>query len=272
MEAYSVLMSVYVKEKPEFLKVSMESMLRQTVQTDDFVLVCDGPLTDGLNTVILQVQQQFPNVLHIIRLEKNTGLGNALREGLKHCRHELVARMDSDDISRPDRCEQQLALFNSEPKLDILSGTIEEFSKSTQVILGRRELPVTYEAICKFSKRRNPFNHPAVMFRKSAVIKAGNYNEAFHLFEDYFLWIRMLANHCNAKNICAPLLYMRAPADLYQRRGGKQYAKELLRFHSWMRKIGWTSWWDYLIGAVPHAALCILPSWIRSWIYRFFRK
>lgn len=272
MEKYSVLMSVYAKEKPEYLEGSMDSMFSQTVPTDDFVLVCDGPLTKELDSVINQMKQQFPKVLHIVRLKENAGLGNALKEGIVHCKNELVARMDSDDISRSDRCEKQLSEFEENPQLDIVSGTIEEFSISRKEITGRRSLPITQKEILQFSKKRNPFNHMAVMYRKSAVIKAGNYSEEYHLFEDYFLWIRMLMNGCKAKNIGASLVLVRMPLYAYQRRGGKAYAKDMLRFHRWMLNSGWSRRRDYLTGALPHAIVCMFPNKVRKAIYQLIRE
>lgn len=271
MENYSVLMSVYVKEKPEYLQKSMDSMFSQTVPPDDFVLVCDGPLTQELDSVINQKKQQYPDTLQIVRLKENVGLGNALKEGIGHCKNELVARMDSDDICRLSRCELQLAEFEKDPKLDIISGTIEEFTESTSKIVGVRTLPCTYREICKFSQKRNPFNHPATMFKKKAVIKAGNYSEKYPLFEDYYLWVRMLQNGCQAKNIKEPLLYMRTSKNMYMRRGGKAYAKDMLRFHTWMRGTGWASWEDYLTGAVWHAFVCVLPNMVRKAIYGILR-
>lgn len=116
---YSVLMSVYHKERPEFLRQAMESIAKQTVPTNDFVLVCDGPLNEQLDEVIAQMQDMFGQLLHVVRLEKNMGLGNALNIGIQHCKNDLVARMDSDDISRPDRCERQLRIFSERSELDI---------------------------------------------------------------------------------------------------------------------------------------------------------
>lgn len=218
--SYSVLMSVYVKEKAEYLRQAMYSIWEQTIPTDDFVLVCDGPLSPELNTVIDDMLATHPDTLHVVRLEKNGGLGNALNEGIKHCKYELVARMDSDDISRPDRCEKQLGVFTTHPEVSICSGTILEFRDDVNTITGRRELPQNDKDIRSFSRKRNPFNHPAVMFKRSAVESAGGYDETFHLFEDYYLWIRMLQNGAVGYNIKEPLLYMRTPEDLYMRRGG----------------------------------------------------
>ena len=266
MQPYSVLMSVYFREKPVYLKAAVDSMLSQTVRPDELVLVCDGPLTPELDAVIAE----YP-WLNVIRLEKNSGLGAALNEGLQHCRNELVARMDSDDLALPERCELQLKVFEAQPGLSICSGTLKEFTDDPNEIVGQRTVPEQMDEIVSFSKKRNPFNHPAVMFRKSAVETAGGYNETYHLFEDYYLWIRMLQNGCSGYNVQQPLLKMRVSMDAYERRGGLRYAMELLRFHSWIRKTHWTTWKDYLTGALPHAAVCVMPKRIRRFIYRFLR-
>lgn len=270
-QSYSVLMSVYAKEKPEYLRASMESMFAQTVPTDDFVLVCDGPLPQELNDVITQMLKQWEQVLHVVRLPQNVGLGNALNKGLQHCRHDLVARMDSDDISRVDRCERQLAVFAQDSTVDIVSGTIEEFSTSPDQVTGRRVLPARHDEICHFSKKRNPFNHPAIMFKKGAVLAAGNYSEKYPLFEDYYLWVRMLMQGSRGQNIPEPLLYMRTPLDMYKRRGGWRYANDMLHFHRWLHKIGWTNWIDFSTGVIPHVIICILPIEMRKRMYAGMR-
>lgn len=271
MQQYSVLMSVYYKEKPEYLRKAMESIWGQTKKTDDFVLVCDGPLNEDLNLVIKEMEGKHPE-LNVVRLKTNGGLGNALNVGIMQCKNELVARMDSDDISYTDRCEEQLLLFATDPDLEIVSGTVEEFMDRTDNVIGKRELPLTNEEIRIFSRKRNPFNHPSVMFKKSSVISAGGYNERFHLFEDYYLWIRMLMNDSKAANIEKPILYMRTSADLYKRRGGYTYAKNMICFHKWMRSQGWSTIGDYITGAVPHAIICVLPNHIRHMVYKLIHS
>lgn len=246
----------------------MESIRQQTVFTDDFVLVCDGPLTYDLNAVIDEEQEKFGSVLRVLRLKKNAGLGNALNEGLKLCKNELVARMDSDDISRPERCGKQLELFKRYSDISLSSGAVSEFIDDPADPTGKREVPITDEEIRVFSRKRNPMNHPCVMFRKSAVEKAGGYKETYHLFEDYYLWVRMLMKGFKARNSKDILLDMRSPADMYLRRGGKKYADDMLRFHRWMKKSGWSSEAEYLTGAVPHAVVCVLPNGVRKLVYR----
>lgn len=261
-------MSVYFKEQPNNLRQAMESMRRQTVPTNDFVIVCDGPLTDDLDAVIKEEQQKFEPVLHVLRLEKNGGLGNALNAGLKICKNELVARMDSDDISRSDRCEKQLDLFERYPDISLSSGAVSEFIDDPAHPTGKREVPITDEEIRIFSRKRNPMNHPCMMFRKSAVESSGGYSETYHLFEDYYLWVRMLMKGYKAGNRKDVLLDMRSSADMYLRRGGKKYAEDMLRFHRWMKQSGWSSEIDYLTGAIPHALVCVLPNGIRKLIYK----
>lgn len=270
--SYSVLMSVYAREKPEYLAAAMDSMFGQTVPPGDFVLVCDGPLNEKLNQVIREQKKRHRGILHVVRLRKNGGLGRALRTGTNLCRYELVARMDSDDISLPDRCEKELDLFRKYSDLHICSGAAAEFRDRPEKITGVRVLPLSAEEIARFSRKRNPFNHPAVMFRKSAVLRAGGYNERFHYFEDYYLWVRMLMRGSRGRNLRDPLVYMRSSEDMYRRRGGWPYARELLKFHSWLLASGWSTPMDFLTGAIPHAAVSIAPNWFRMAVYRVLHR
>ena len=269
---YSVLMSVYFKETAGNLRESMMSICRQSFAPNDFVLVCDGPLTPELDAVIDEMQELFGDVLAVLRLEKNGGLGKALNAGLQQCKNEIVIRMDSDDISAENRCRMQVGYLEQHPDVDILSGTVEEFFDSIDSVFGKRELPCEHKSICTFSKKRNPFNHPATAFRKKAVFAAGSYDETFHLFEDYYLWIRMLMKGFRGHNLNKTLVYMRTPPDMYKRRGGFQYAEDMLRFHWWMKMSGWSSMLDFLTGAVPHAVVCILPNHFRKIFYEVLHK
>lgn len=197
--SYSVLMSVYFKEKAEYLRDSIDSMLNQSVGPAEFVLVCDGPLTPELDAVIARyLNSEFGRLFKVIRLECNSGLGAALNIGLNECNSQFIARMDSDDISLPDRCEKELAILST-GEIDFVSGTVLEFCDSPSNVFSCRKLPEDTESILEFAKKRNPINHPAVMFKKDAVLKSGGY-QPFYLLEDYFLWIRMLSNGFRAQN------------------------------------------------------------------------
>ncbi|WP_105205162.1 glycosyltransferase [Neobittarella massiliensis] len=264
---YSVLMSVYKREKAAFLQASIQSMMAQTALTDDFVLVCDGPLTDELDAVINQFVNQYPAIFHIVRLPTNQGLGNALNKGMAQCRNELIARMDSDDISMPHRCARQLKLFEEDPTLDIVSASLYEFEKEISDIRAMKTVPEKNVDIYQYARRRCPFNHPVVMYKKSAVLAAGGYQD-FPLFEDYYLWVRMLQNHVHAYNIPEPLLYMRAGTDMYNRRGGLSYLKKMKDFRRYMLQIGFSKKNDYLIAIIGQTMICILPNTVRSYLYK----
>ena len=265
-DKYSVLMSVYHKENPEYLRAAMNSIWEQTVKTDDFVLVCDGPLTPELDAVIAEMQEEHPE-LTVVRLAKNGGLGNALNEGMKHCKNDLVARMDSDDISRPDRCERQLAVFRDYPEVSIVSGVVEEFTQSTEQIDSRRVLPETHKEILDFARKRNPFNHPCVMYRKAAVEAAGGYKD-FYLLEDYYLWIRMLQNDAIGYNIQEPLLWMRAGSDMYKRRSGLRYARSQKALFKYMRDTGWITTGQYIKSSAIRGASSLAPNGLREFVFK----
>ena len=264
---YSVLMSVYHKENAEYLRTAMDSIWIQTIPTDDFVLVCDGPLNECLDTVIEKMEKEHPDTLYVVRLEKNGGLGNALNAGIKHCKHELVARMDSDDISRPDRCERQLKVFQEHPDVSICSGIVEEFTTSTSEIEARRVPPETQEEIISFAKKRNPFNHPCVMYKKSAVEDAGGYQD-FYLLEDYYLWIRMLQKGSQGYNLQEPLLWMRAGSDMYKRRAGWKYAKRQKALFKYMKDSGLISRPQYVQSVAVRTASSITPNWLREFMFK----
>lgn len=264
---YSVLMSVYQKEKPAFLRESMESILHQTIQTNDFVLVCDGPLHDDLDAVIHQMQDAFGSVLQIVRLPENGGLGKALNAGLPYCKNELIARMDSDDIAYPDRCEKQLAVFTQMPEISICSGTVEEFSGTVENVEAQRILPKTNEDILRFAKKRNPFNHPCVMYKKSAVESVGSYQD-FYLLEDYYLWIRLLMQGYRGYNIQSPILHMRAGNDMYKRRAGVKYAKSQRLLFRYMYVQGFITLAQYRKSCLIRSCSSLAPNWLRKQVFQ----
>ncbi len=266
MPSYSVLMSVYYKERAEYLRIAMDSMWNQTIPTDDFILVCDGPLNTELDAVIENMKSEFPEVLHVVRLERNVGLGNALNIGIKHCKHELVARMDSDDISRPDRCEKQLTVFREFPEISVCSGILEEFTVSPDQVDAQRIPPNTHKQIISFAKKRNPFNHPCVMYKKTDVKAAGGYQDLY-LLEDYFLWIRMLQKGSIGYNLQQPLLWMRAGPDMYKRRSGWKYAKSQKALFKYMKDSEFIGIMQYYKSVAIRGASSIAPNWFRKFLF-----
>lgn len=265
-ENYSVLMSVYYKENSEYLKQAIESIQAQTFPTDDFVLVCDGPLNQELDSVIKKKQQEMKNILNVVRLKKNAGLGKALNKGIQQCKNELVARMDSDDISYPDRCEKQLMVFNTYPEISVCSGIVEEFATNPKVVESRRVPPETQEEIREFAKVRNPFNHPCVMYKKPDVEAVGSYKD-FYLLEDYYLWVRMIMAGYQGYNLQEPLLHMRAGTDMYMRRGGLKYAKTQEKLFRFMKNNGFISKGQYIKNCVIRGESSLAPNWLRKFVF-----
>lgn len=270
MENYSVLMSVYYKEKAIYLQEAISSMINQTIKPTEIVIVKDGPLTKELDEVISKFDKEYPNLFKIIVNEENIGLGLSLQKGILACSNELIARMDSDDISRKDRIEKQLELFNKNPDLDICGGHIQEFSENG--LLGIRNVPITNEAIFSYIKKRCPFNHMTVMYKKSSVIKAGNYQH-FLYNEDYKLWIDMYLSKCNMANVDEILVDVRVDENLYRRRGGKIYFESEKAIQDILLKEKMINHFEYFYNVGIRFILQILcPNSLRSLIFRLFAR
>lgn len=268
MEKYSVLMSLYKKEHPEYLRLALDSMINQTVKPDEIVLVEDGPLTDELYAVVEEYKEHLTTVVN----EKNLGLGLALNEGLKACRNELVARMDTDDISTHDRCEKQLVYFEKHHDLTILGGQIEEFIDSPSKIVGKRVVPCTDQELKQYMKKRCPFNHMTVMFKKSEIIKAGNYQDWFWN-EDYYLWIRLALKGAEFANLAETLVHTRVGADMYQRRGGDKYFKSEIGIQKLMLEKKMIGYGTYLSNCGKRLIVeKLMPNKIRGWVFQKFAR
>lgn len=264
---YSVLMSLYKKENPEYLRIAIDSMLNQTVAPDEIVLVEDGPLTDDLYAVL----DEYP-MLHRVKNEINLGLGLALNVGLKECRNELVARMDTDDCSKPERCEKQLQRFLEKPYLAVVGSHIDEFIGDISNVVSQRIVPTTSEEIYKFAKKRSAFNHPAVMYSKTAVLENNGYAD-LKRNQDVDLFGRMLFNGNKAENIDEALLWFRSSDKLAKRRKSWQntwsYVATIRKF--W--KMGYSSFADYAIVGIAQTGMYLMPIKLQNYIYKnFLRK
>ena len=259
---YSVLMSLYKKEKPEYLRIALDSMLKQTIEPDEIVLVEDGPLTDELYEVL----RDYP-MLHRIRNEKNLGLGLALNAGLKKCRNELVARMDTDDCSKPNRCEKQLARFLEKPYLAIVGSHIDEFSGEVSNVISQRIVPTASEDIYKFSKKRSAFNHPAVMYSKTAVLENNGYSD-LKRNQDVDLFGRMQFEGYKAENIDEALLLFRSSDELAKRRKSWQNTWSYIATIRKFWKMGYSSFSDYAIVAIAQTGMYLMPVKMQNYIYK----
>lgn len=268
---FSVLISVYKKEKAEYLKQALQSVINQTLKPTEVVIVKDGILTKELDECIENFQRQHPKLFKTLTFKKNRGLGLALRDGVKACKYEYIARMDSDDISKLDRFEKQFNYLQEHPETALLGTWITEFSKDKDKPYTVTKLPCRHQEIMKFAKSRNPFRHMTVIYKKQAVINSGNYRD-FLWFEDYDLWIRMLQKGYITANIPEYLVNVRADKEMFARRGGWQYLKQDLKFQKYLKDLSFINWLKYIKNILIRAIIRLMPNQLRSQIYSKFLR
>lgn len=272
MEKFSVLMSVYFKEDPNYFKSSLESILiNQTLRPTELVLICDGDLTPGLEAVIKEFQILCPEIFKVYRKE-NGGLGKALNYGLPKCSYDLVARADSDDICNPSRFEKQIQYMSEHPEVGVLSSWVDEFTSVPGDINLVKDLPEYHDEILIFAKTRCPINHPAAIFRKSLVLEVGGY-QVDYFPEDYFLWIKLLQNNVIFYNIQESLVWFRFSQDTFKRRGGWKYACDEVCTQINIYKMGFISLPLFIKNVVIRVSTRLMPNSLRGRLYqRFLRK
>ena len=269
---YSVLMSLYIKEKPQYLSLAIKSMIDQTWKPDEIVIVKDGKITPDLQDILDFYTEEYPELFHIVGYEENRGLGLALNYGLSYCRNELVARMDTDDIAKPERCEKQVKAFVLHPDYAIIGSAVDEFYGTPENVTSRRVVPCQPEEIYQFAKRRSAFNHPSVMYRKSVVLEHGGYAN-LRRNQDVDLFGRMLFAGCKAANFEESLLWFRSDENLAKRRKSWEntwsYIDTIRRFH----KMGYSSWMDVAVIAGAQTVMYLMPIGVQNWLYKkFLRK
>jgi len=267
---FSVLMSIYYKENPQHFDRAMQSVWDdQTIKPNEIVLVQDGVLIDGLYEAIKEWQNKLGEVFKVIALEENIGLGSALNIGLQNCTYALVARMDTDDISLPNRFEEQLAIFENKD-IDICGVWVSEFDKDEWGIVSYRKPPRIHGEIVNFAKKRSPINHPSAMYKKSSVQKAGGYQKMMW-FEDYYLWVRMIISGAKFYNIQKPLVNMRIGNGQLARRSGLKYAMSEVRLQREFLRLGFIDFIEFIQNIFIRFSTRILPKIFVIFIYKKIR-
>ena len=267
MLEFSVLMSVYKNEKPDYLREALESVVQQTVMPNEIVIVKDGLLTEELNAVINEYSEKYPALLKIVAFEKNRGLGLALKDGVLACSYEYIARMDTDDICKLNRFEKQINFLKENPRIAILGTWIKEFSDDKNNPDTSTKLPCEYQKIVQFAKSRNPFRHMTVIFKKQAVLDSGNYRD-FLWFEDYDLWIRIIQKGYEVANLPEFLVDVRADSKMFARRGGWKYLKQDMRFQKFLWKDNFISAFEFAKNVFVRSVVRLLPNGVRVWVYK----
>lgn len=258
-------MTVYHKERADYLKVAIESMLNQTIKPAEFVLVEDGPLTEELYSIIGKYVSN--PIFKIITLKENRGSGPASAIGVSTCSNDWIARLDSDDYSVPNRIEKQFKLLKQNPKLNVIGANIIEIETENPKNQQKVILPEHNDEIRKYTGRRCPFRTSAILFKKDIVLKAGNYR-AFHRVEDYDMFARLIANNAVCANVQDYLTYMRIDKNYYKRRGGIKLAKSIIKLKREIYKLGLANLKDWIISVPIQVTVCLMPNSLRDLFYR----
>lgn len=269
-QQFSVSMCVYGRDNPQWFRQAVDSVLNQTVKPSEVVLVVDGPIPEELNRVVAEFEK-LPE-FRVIRLPENVGHGNARRVGLENCSYELVALMDADDISAPNRFEMQLKLFREHPEVAVVGGNITEFADTPDSIVGARMVELTDAAIKADLRKRCPMNQVTVMFRKSRVEAVGGFIDWF-CEEDYYLWLRLFLNGAVFCNTAEYLVNVRVGKEMYQRRGGWKYFASEAKLQKYMLDNQVIGFGTFLINVAKRLIVqVLLPNRIRSWVFQKFAR
>ena len=253
------------KEKTEYLKDAIESIVFQTEKPDQIVIVKDGQLPKELNEIIERYKKQYPEIIDILELSKQNSLGKVLNEGIKKCKNSYIARMDSDDIAKKDRFEKQISYLRKHPNVDVLGGYIEEYEENMKKATSLRKVPLEQEEIYKKIVKQSPFNHSTVMFKKKSVLEVGGYKDC--LLEDYDLWVRMRLQNMKMANLSDVLVNYRTSLNMYKRRTGLKYLKGVIEIEKFLLKSKLINKFQYLKNIVVRTILAFIPAEIKMYLY-----
>lgn len=268
MSYLSVVMSVYVKENPIYLRQSLESIFNQTLRPNEVVLVKDGPLTLELDSIIIEYQSNYFEIFKVITLPENKGLANALNIGIENAQYPLIARMDSDDICFSDRFEKQVKALN-EFEFDIVGGQIVEFGRDIHDIISHRIVPCEHAEIVKLLKFRSPFSHPTILFKKKVFDALRGYD--CKIFpEDYDFFVRAYLKKFKFGNVPDEVLWFRLGenrSDAIRRRWGISYARNEFNLYRKFLKIHFYNYFDFFKVVFLKIPIRLLPFFMFKFIY-----
>ena len=263
---YSVLLPVYMNDRPEWFRVAVDSMVNQTLLPQEIVIAIDGPVTEELSGVIRKYEEN-KELFSVYRFEKNEGRGATSRKTIPLCRNDYIARMDADDYSLPERCEKQMDYLAAHPEVGVIGSYVSEFHGDMENINTTRTVPESHDEIIKYAKKRQPVNHPSLIYKKSAVIDAGNYGTSPGI-EDYDIIVRMIQHGVIFHNITESLVHMRTGNGLHRRRGGIGHLRIRYRvMHGFFKSGFYTSRMEFLYRFLPYAVVCLMPNWVRGLVY-----
>ena len=269
----TVVVPIYKNNDAQQLRVSLDSLLRQTLLPNEILVVADGPISTELEQVVSSFKFQvssknLPIEVNYLKFEQNEGLGEAMRKAVLVAKEDYIARMDADDICLPNRFEKQMKCFKDDPTLSVVGGQIAEFDGDVKNITGRRVVPFGHDEIVKYMKSRNGMNHVTAIFKKADLLDSGNY-QPLEWFEDYYLWVRMIQHGCKFKNISDDVVLVRAGKAQADRRGGWAYFKNEVFLFKCLLSQGFITKNRFCINIIERGFVRLLmTSSIRSWFYK----
>ena len=268
---FSVLLPVYFRDKAEYLRDSLRSIYHyQILKPAEILILVDGPIPLSIKEVIeLFLCEVGKDIVKVIYFKKRNGLAKVLNTGLKYCSNEIIARMDADDVSRPDRFLKQIEFLEKNPDVDVLGGYIKEWDEKLKIPLGIRKVPTSHSEIVQFAKYRSPFNHMTVIFKKRKILDIGGYPEDFRVMQDYALWCKAIKMGLKFANIPEILVDVRAGNSFFKRRKGSSYLKYEIKLFRYLTKIGFWGKKELVIYGTSRIAFRSLPSWLLSVVYRY---
>ena len=260
-----MLASAYINTNAEELERCLESIEKQSTPADEVVLVYDGPVDSSVIECVRSMKCVLP--ISTIALSKNQGLGSALSVGLDACTHEFVARVDTDDQSMSTRFEVQQEFLGRNPGVSVVGGAmVERYPFRGQFLVRKRNGPLGGAQIRTWAKKRNPLNHPTVMFRKSHLLSVGGYLDC-KFFEDYHLWARLLLHGHSLANLDEVVVETVIGDGFFERRGGINYLFSEMRFLSDMLELGFMSFWEAVGFAALRLPTRLMPLSLRKRAY-----
>lgn len=271
LENYSVIMSVYQKVDPKYLKESIDSILNQTYKTNEFIIIKDGPLLEVQNDLLAEYSKKYSDTIKVLELEKNSGAGVAYNLGIDKCTNKWAAIMDSDDIALPTKFEKQMNYLANHKEIDIIGTNAVEFVGNMENVVSTRIMPEKNSEIIKFGHGRCPIIQPTAVFKVESVKKAGSYQHS-PLTEDYDLYIRMIMTGSYFYTYQEILYYVRTSEDFFKRRGGFKYLKPILSFKYKYYKKGFFSTKQFVVTFFSSLIVALMPNFLRKKIYTTFLR
>lgn len=263
---FSCLYPLYYESRLNEVKTSFSSIINQSLKANEILIIFDGPIKKEIVLFLQKFKKK--NRIKIIKFKKNLGLGGVLKKTIKLTKYEVIIRADADDINKKKRFESLINFLKKNPDVHVVSSLIKEKSLKEYFV---KKIPLTYKEILKIKNFRNPINHPAVAFKKKAVLKSGGY-EVVPYFEDYFLWLKMINKNFIFKNINKVLVVSNINQNFYTRRSGLRYFKNYLFFLNKIYSKKYINIYEYMINFVIRFFIYILPLEFLIFFYKNFNN